>query len=189
MRTLCAFAIIVMAFQPAFAADTGRVEAKTARGPTLSSGCVDFTNLGTANPKLLNSCNDEKTVQVVNYDKNGNLVATRVFHLWDKETRPLAFPGYQMAIEWEKGWTSDGADDGARFLTLYNHDIDGEDVWEVRNSSSDRYNAFRYKVYENARLFGSTWYVLMPGQSAKIYGFIPPDKGYLILDWSRLDPQ
>jgi hypothetical protein len=163
-----------------------RANIEKARPPI---NCADFTNLGTTNPKLLNSCNDGITVNVVNYDRNGVKVAERVFHLWHKEARPIAFPGYEMFIDWEKGWSNDGADDGSQFLTLWHHDISGSDVWEARNTSSDRFNAFQAIVYENGRRCCVSYLVLPPGQSGRLYSFYPPDKGTLVLEWSRLDPK
>jgi hypothetical protein len=122
-------------------------------------------------------------------DKNGNKVSARVFHLWHKETRPIAFPGYQMFIEWEKGWTNDGTDDGSQFLTSSHRDISGSDVWEAHNNSPDRFNAFQYIIYRNGRRYGVAYLVLPPGQTARIFLFTAPDTGTLILEWSRLDPK
>jgi hypothetical protein len=86
-------AILSLSFS-AFAAERRsgtEIDADFEQSKSLSS-CVNFTNLGTVNPKLLNSCNSQATVQVSNYAMNGKKVAERIFHLWRNEERPLAFP-------------------------------------------------------------------------------------------------
>lgn len=154
-----------------------------------SGSCVNFSNLGTNNPKLLNNCNEKRTVQVTNYDRNANKVAERVFHLDGRETRPIEFPGYTMGIDWEKGWSSDGAEDGARFINLNNRDLSGSDLWEARNTSSDRFNAVNFVVYQNGLRYATSSIILPPGQSGRVFVFTPPNTGVLTIDWSRLDPR
>lgn len=158
---------------------------------TLSSpgSCADFSDLGTSTPKLLNLCPNVRTVRVVNYDRNANKVADRVFHLWHKEVRPVASPGYQMFIDSEEGWSNAGSDDGAHFIDLTHRDVGGSDLWEAKNRSPDRFNAAQFIVYENGRRKGASWIVLPPGQGARMYAFTPPNTGALVLEWSRLDPR
>ncbi|MDA9398699.1 MULTISPECIES: hypothetical protein [unclassified Bradyrhizobium] len=150
--------------------------------------CVDWTNLGTTNPKLLNSCGASHTIGVSNYSA-GRHILDRVFHLEHGEERPVAFPGDFMAIDWVKGWTPDGADDGARYLTLYHYDAGGGvDLWTVRNNSPDRYNAYQYAVYKNGKRYGTSFGVAKPGETDRLFAFVPGETGQLILEWSRLDP-
>jgi len=149
--------------------------------------CVDWTNLGTTNVKLLNACGDSHTIGVSNY-RAGKHILDRVFHLKHGEERPVASPGDFMAIDWVKDWSNDGPDDGSSFLALWHHDVDGMDLWEVRNTSAGRYNAFQYIVYKNGRREGASYDVLAPGASSRLYAFFPNEVGQLILEWSRLDP-
>jgi hypothetical protein len=154
-----------------------------------ASSCVNFTNLGTNNPKLDNSCPHQVTVAVGDYDAAGNKVGERIFHLSARETRPIAFPGNQMGIEWEKGWASDGVDDGSAFLTLTHHTMAGGSVlWEATNNNPSRFNAAQYRVYENGKKTGAAQPILAPGQTLGLYAFLPGDIGFVVLEWSRLDP-
>jgi len=175
------FTCLALAIGAANAAPKKPVEiaAKVTLSPKTAV-CSDFTNLGTRNPKILNSCNYPVTVVVKNYDRRGRLVATRTLHLWDKSTRPIAFPGYTMGIESEKGWSSDGEEDGTRFLRLSHHDVDGDqEVWDAYNSNPGRYLAFECAIYENGRYYGTSYLVLEPGQSAHIFVTILPERSTL----------
>ncbi|WP_136626035.1 hypothetical protein [Bradyrhizobium macuxiense] len=155
------------------------------------SGCVDFTNLGTKNVKLSNSCDESRTVRVVNYDKDGALVADRIFHLLQKETRPIEFPGLNMGIAWEKPWSSDGKDDGSKWLKTYQWtDPLGTNFWGVQNLSPDRFVAYQYTCYTNNKQDGISSNVVGPGQkNDRVWGAAPPDTSFIVLDWSRLDPK
>jgi hypothetical protein len=165
---------------------TPDAEART-RKLTPIPACVDFSNLGTNNPKLLNSCDDDHTIGVSNY-RAGVHILDRVFHLNRKEERPIAFPGDLMGIDWVKDWTNDGAEVGDAFLHLYHRDLGGTDLWEVRNNHPSRVVAFNYIIYENGKKNQSTWHALGSGKIDRLHGFTPPDKGFLVLDWARLDP-
>ena len=161
-------------------------EVRTATTPPVPT-CVDFTNLGTNNPKLLNSCDDAHTIGVSNYSA-GVHILDRVFHLNRKEERPIAFPGDLMAIDWVKDWTNDGPDDGQAFLQLSHRNLGGTDLWEVKNNHPSRFVAFNYIIYQNAKRDGYTFHALGAGKTDRLFGFYPPDTGFLILDWARLDP-
>lgn len=157
-----------------------------------AKNCVAFDNLGTNNPRLINPCATDRTVRVLNYDADGKQVADRIFHMasrtFGKGARPIKMPGVTMFIDWEKGWMNEGGDDGSSFLSVTHHNANGAEVWEVRNTSADRYNAFSLKVIENGRHTMDVITALPPGQTGKMFAFMPGEPGAVIVDWSRLDP-
>lgn len=154
--------------------------------PSIPS-CVDWTNLGTTNPKLVNRCSDSHTIGVTNFSA-GRPVKDRVFHLNSGEERPVQFPGDLMVIQWVKDWVSDGPDDGSPLLLISNHKDGDMVVWEVRNASPDRFNAFQATVYRSGKRDGVAYYAIPPGQTRTIVAMPKLDTGAVILDWSRLDP-
>jgi hypothetical protein len=188
MRTAICFTVFwLAAASGAFAQQRPAVDAMSTKRDVIPS-CIDFTNLGTVNPKLKNSCPDSQTIGVSNY-RGGVHILDRVFHLKHGEERSITFPGDYMAITWVKDWTSDGNDDGSGYLVLTHRDVGGGYIlWEVRNASADRFNAFTYTVLINGKIAGHAMDVIGPGQSSRLYAFAPDEKGYLSLEWSRLDP-
>ncbi|CCV06707.1 hypothetical protein MESS2_350079 [Mesorhizobium metallidurans STM 2683] len=154
----------------------------------LGGGCADFTNLGTNNPKLFNKCGRQKTIKVVNWDKNGNPVATRWFHLEDGRERPVAFPGFQMAISEVREFEDKGDDDGSALISLTKQTHSGYVVWDIENRSPDRWNAISYSAFYGTRKFMDVTYALAPTERINFWGAFEDENPLMYLNWSRLDP-
>jgi hypothetical protein len=94
-----------------------------------------------------------------------------------------------MVIDWEKGWTNDGPDDGSGLVSLYPQTVDTTDLWLAKNLSPDRFNAIQCIVYLDGIKQGISYKVIAPGQTERMYPFNSGANGVLILDWARLDPK
>lgn len=150
--------------------------------------CVDFTNIGTNNPKILNSCGDFVTAKVLNWDREGRLVATRYFHLNRDQERPLAFPGYEMAVSSvEPRFKETGGYDGSRFLTVTRRSDDGFAWWEVTNSSGDRFNATSFMARTDRQQF-EVIYAIEPATTIRMWGDFEDQHPQFYLKWAELDP-
>ncbi|MER9829148.1 hypothetical protein NKJ51_12275 [Mesorhizobium sp. M0134] len=150
--------------------------------------CAEITNLGTINPKLLNNCGTQKTIKVLNWDRNGRLVATRWFHLEDGRERPIAFPGYQMAISAVTDFADMGGDDGSRFLDTPKHTVPGFEWWEATNTHPERWNAVSFSAFHGTTKRLDVTYALAPGERINIWGDADINQPFFALNWARLDP-
>lgn len=181
--------LISLGLSPARAQDGGPApKIKADIKPRTIPSCITFTNLGTVNPKLLNSCKSNHTIGVSNY-RAGEHILDRVFHLMGGDERPIAFPGDLMTIEWVKGWVNEGGSDGSG-LFHFNKVSDGfGQLWTGKNLSPTYYNAISFGIYNKSNVrIGSGEIVIEPGQTDNLYYFFPDDPGFLLLDWARLDP-
>ncbi|RWM32609.1 MAG: hypothetical protein EOR77_21505 [Mesorhizobium sp.] len=150
--------------------------------------CVDFTNIGTNNPKILNSCGDFVTAKISNWDKEGRLVATRFFHLNPDMERSLAFPGYQMVVSSiAEDFKQTSGDDGSRFLSLTRHSDRGFAWWTATNHSGDRFNATSFMARRDGQQF-EVIYTIEPATSVDIWGWHEDMNPQLYLNWAELDP-
>jgi hypothetical protein len=176
--------------RPVFAEDAEKLPPLTAPitkiNPKILLPCVQFTDFGTVTAKIMNSCDAPHTAHVTTFS-GGRKVLERVFHLNAKETRPIQFPGDYQVIDWEKGWTSDGPDDGAPWLVLTKRTLSGQILWEVRNASS-KIIAFQYGIYSNGIKIALSYHALASGQTDRLFAFSPSENGYLFLEWARVDP-
>lgn len=158
---------------------------------TITSPCVDFTNLGTVNPKIINQCNDVgRTVTVMNFDTNGRPILERILHLERMETRPIQFPGYSMGIRKEEAdWLNKGGDEGSRFFTSYTTDVGGGYyIIYGKNQSADRFLAVLCEVYVNNKYQGTATAAIAPGDSRRFEYIGPNHSAFITLMWARLDP-
>lgn len=172
---------------------------KTDRGIVRTSaggGCAAFSNLGTVAPTIINNCNRSVVVEVENFDRNARLVAERTIHLRAKVgngppwERPLLFPGYRMVIESESDWRQGNGEDGTRYLSFREiRRVEGFAVWGAKNSSSDRYLAFQYRIVRNGRSLGSVGWVLEPGERNDRQWGGWADSEYVVTEWAIIDPR
>jgi len=82
------------------------------------------------------------TLNVVNFNNNGEKIADPIFHLLYHEKRQISFPGVEEYINWEKnGVTHDSNEDGLNCLKLSHHTIEGQVVWDAQNANGSQYLA------------------------------------------------
>jgi len=188
---LAAFEVDPLQAGGAFAAALAPAPAGYPTGTTpapVSTSCVVFSNLGTVDPHILNSCGRGALATVANYSNTGDLILTREFHLMSGEERSLQFPGFHMRVIAATDWDRGTGEDGFAYADLTHTTLnDGQVLWEVHNRNPSRYIAFRAIIVENGVYHGASTASVPPGGSVRIYAFYFYP-GYAYFDWVVLEP-
>lgn len=147
--------------------------------------CSWFVQNLTYQISLANRCKNRIQTVVNSYDRHGEIIRTAVYHLKGYMARPFDSGSFQSLIMSEGDWSA-GAP-GGKYLSVRISDIDGQKLWTAKNGHSKYYLAISFAVMLNGKKWGDVWDVIAPGQTSRLYAFLPGEVGYLTETFCAID--